>query len=188
LDREILKGKKLGQIHQRLIELYFKATDYQKSVEHLPLSLDQLEDRLARALCLFNAGWSYERLGQWDLSIKTYKQALEELKTVDKPFAELLIKSGLFWPLYFQGETEDATQMVKKALSLAEKGHHYAEASSLYICLSYSSDSNKDKIKFAENSLLYAEKSEDDYRIGQSHYWLGQIQQSLSKSEQGKKV
>ena len=62
----------LGQVHQRLNELYFKATDYQKSIEHLSPSLDYLEDSRARALCLCYAAWSYERLGQLDISIKTY--------------------------------------------------------------------------------------------------------------------
>ena len=178
----------LGQVHQRLNELYFKATDYQKSIEHLSPSLDYLEDNRARALCLCYAAWSYERLGQLDLAIKTYEESLEELSDLNNRVEELIIKSGLFWPLYSQGETENAIKTVKKSLAIAEKEHYYAEASSLYICLSYSSNSNKDKIKFAENSLLYAERSENGYHIGRSHYWLGQIQQSLSKSKQAKKT
>jgi len=281
----------LGQTHQRLNELYFKATNYRKSIEHLSPSLDYLEDNRARSLCLCYAAWSYERLGQYDLSIKTYKEGLEELSSFDNPVEELIIKSGLFWPMYFQGQTgaelevkilgqgedysveilmhpdetyngvykvqaelinerpwyqndserylyfynqaeggekswsldhrkpdgskdwfsggftsptgenypepgiygwqaisntEDATQMVKESLILAEKGHHDAEASGLSICLVYASDLAQDKIRYAENSLSLAKKSGEDYRIGQSYYWLGRAQLNSNKLEQGK--
>ena len=83
----------MGQVHQRLIELYFKATDYQKSIEHLSPSLEYLEDNRARALCLCYAAWSYERLGQLDLSIKTYREGLEELSDLNDTIEELTIKN-----------------------------------------------------------------------------------------------
>ena len=281
----------LGQVHQRLNELYFKATDYQKSIEHLSPSLDYLEDSRARALCLCYAAWSYERLGQLDLSIKTYREGLEELSDLNDTIEGLIIKSGLFWPMYFQGQTstelevkilgqgkdysveilmhpdetfngiykvqaelinerpwyrnddkrylyfynqaeggekswsldhrkpdgsrdwysggftsptgenypepgiyhwqaisdtKDAILMVKEALAMAEARHHHAEASSLLTYLLWSSDVDQDKIQYAEKSLSFAQKSGDDYRIGQSYYWLGQAQLDSNRLEQGR--